>query len=218
MSPCAFARQVSFDLTAEQQQSPQEDRALEHAPSNQSPFRQERVGMYSKRGAKAGENGTPAVKINQDRGCACSRHHEGVNVAMFCVCDGHGPHGECVSEFVMTRMQQVLLQHEAVVATPEAAIAESLVRIDRELLMDESVQVMRPPPSRVAPFVAFAPPSFLTCSPLRSFLRPRALPVSQVRHHGCGGHPLQESAVDRQRRRLTHCPWLAGGPPCQQSG
>ena len=31
-----------------------------------------------------------------------------------------------------------------------------IVRIDRELLMDESVQVVRPPPSRVAPFVAFA--------------------------------------------------------------
>ena len=55
-----------------------ESRSAEHAPSNKSPFRPERVGMYSKRGCKQGDDGQLIVKINQDRGCACSRHVDGM--------------------------------------------------------------------------------------------------------------------------------------------
>lgn len=136
-------KSVSFDLTAEQQQPPPEERAQEHAPENKSPFRPERVGMYSKRGAKADEDGNSTVKINQDRGCACSRHHDGVNVAMFCVFDGHGPEGEIVSEYVMTRMQEKLLSHADVVASTEHAIADALVDVDEELMADDAVASLR---------------------------------------------------------------------------
>ena len=120
-----------------------ESRSAEHAPSNKSPFRPERVGMYSKRGCKQGDDGQLIVKINQDRGCACSRHVDGTNVALFCVFDGHGQHGEHVSEFVMTRAQTLLLAHASIVSGPGDAIKASLLQTDAELMADPTVHSQR---------------------------------------------------------------------------
>ena len=95
------------------------------------------------RSAVAAGRRRPADRQDQsDRGCACSRHVDGTNVALF-VFGGHGQHGEHVSEFVMTRAQTLLLAHASIVSGPGDAIKASLLQTDAELMADPTVHSQR---------------------------------------------------------------------------
>ena len=43
-------------------------------------------------------------KINQDRGCVVYPYNGMADEGLFCVMDGHGEHGDKVSEFVMRQV------------------------------------------------------------------------------------------------------------------
>jgi hypothetical protein len=70
------------------------------------PFPDHILGTYSCHGIEPGldEFETIHEKINQDRGCVVYPYNNRRNEALFMVMDGHGEHGDKVSEFVMRQV------------------------------------------------------------------------------------------------------------------
>eukprot|EP00656_Telonema_subtile_P013818 TRINITY_DN17025_c0_g1_i2.p1 TRINITY_DN17025_c0_g1~~TRINITY_DN17025_c0_g1_i2.p1 ORF type:complete len:241 (+),score=58.55 TRINITY_DN17025_c0_g1_i2:229-951(+) len=66
------------------------------------------VGLESKHGQMPWDDGTAVAKTNQDRGCFVYPFAGDERQALFCVFDGHGEEGHWVSEFVMTRIRDVM--------------------------------------------------------------------------------------------------------------
>ena len=71
------------------------------------PFPIEYLGTYSCHGIEPSPNEEDGIheKINQDRGCIVYPYHSNRNEALFMVLDGHGEHGDKVSEFVMRQVR-----------------------------------------------------------------------------------------------------------------
>jgi hypothetical protein len=71
------------------------------------PFPNHILGTYSCHGIEPGldENEPIHEKINQDRGCVVYPYNARKNEALFMVMDGHGEHGDKVSEFVMRQVR-----------------------------------------------------------------------------------------------------------------
>jgi hypothetical protein len=71
------------------------------------PFPNHILGTYSCHGIEPGLDETEAIheKINQDRGCVVYPYNARKNEALFMVMDGHGEHGDKVSEFVMRQVR-----------------------------------------------------------------------------------------------------------------
>ncbi len=69
------------------------------------PFPPTILGTYSCHGIEPGiDDETIHEKINQDRGCVVYPYNSKKNEALFMVLDGHGEHGDKVSEFVMRQV------------------------------------------------------------------------------------------------------------------
>lgn len=70
------------------------------------PFPPTILGTYSCHGIEPCPDEIEGIhgKINQDRGCICYPYNSSRNEALFMVLDGHGEHGDKVSEFVMRQV------------------------------------------------------------------------------------------------------------------
>lgn len=71
------------------------------------PFPANILGTYSCHGIEPSLDDTETIheKINQDRGCIVYPYNSKKNEALFMVLDGHGEHGDKVSEFVMRQVR-----------------------------------------------------------------------------------------------------------------
>ncbi|CBJ28741.1 conserved unknown protein [Ectocarpus siliculosus] len=97
------------------------------------------VGTYSCHGVEPSystggddDDGVTA-KINQDRGCVVYPFNEDPKHALFSVFDGHGEHGDVVSNFVMHELQACLAAHPSLLDDPAKALMESYVKVDESL-------------------------------------------------------------------------------------
>ena len=92
------------------------------------------VGTYSSHGLKPGANGVAFAKINQDRGLITYPFNDDMSMALFGVFDGHGANGEGVSEYVMWKVQELLLADKEVLRTKmEACLIHAFEESDRQL-------------------------------------------------------------------------------------
>ena len=98
------------------------------------------VGTFSCRGFRASENAAvpTASKINQDRGCVCYQFGRKAQ-ALFCVFDGHGPHGHSVAAYSAHHLPHRLLQHAALESEPQFALSECIVALDEAIRQDDTI-------------------------------------------------------------------------------
>lgn len=73
------------------------------------------------------------AKINQDRGCIVYPFMGSATAALLCVFDGHGEHGDSVSNFAMLEMSSRLAVHPSILVDPAAALRDSFVAINTAL-------------------------------------------------------------------------------------
>lgn len=105
-----------------------------------APFDKAHIGTKTKHGIAPGPGGKVNAKINQDRGVVCWPFHGSLNEALLCVFDGHGPKGERVSEFCMSRLPPMLeADHDALVADPAVCLSKQIPILDKLLLNDPNV-------------------------------------------------------------------------------
>jgi len=106
------------------------------------PFPPDVIGTFSCHGAepKPGGRGGSA-KINQDRGCVIYplSEKEGVEAALFGVCDGHGVNGDKVSQFVVHEMELAMSSKGHALTDPARALAEAFVEVDDKLKKERSI-------------------------------------------------------------------------------
>lgn len=74
------------------------------------PFPTDILGTYSCHGVEPCHDDFEGIhaKINQDRGCVAYPYNSNKKEALFMVLDGHGEHGDKVSEFVMRQVGHLL--------------------------------------------------------------------------------------------------------------
>mmetsp|Transcript_5828 Transcript_5828/g.19580 ORF Transcript_5828/g.19580 Transcript_5828/m.19580 type:complete len:482 (-) Transcript_5828:163-1608(-) len=113
----------------------------------QPPFPGEKLGTYSCHGIEPSweDDEEVVAKINQDRGCVVCPFNGKPNHALLCVFDGHGEHGDLVSQFVMSQVWRRLEKHPSVLSDPPAALRTVFVEVDRALC-DEAARtgIMEP--------------------------------------------------------------------------
>jgi serine/threonine protein phosphatase PrpC len=103
------------------------------------PFPTHILGTYSCHGIEPGydEFETIHEKINQDRGCIVYPYNSNRDEALLMVLDGHGEHGDKVSEFVM-RQIVVSLEKDAVLNDdPVQALKNSYITTNTALLVTD---------------------------------------------------------------------------------
>ena len=109
------------------------------------PFPPEIVGTFSCHGVEPGQReGETMAKINQDRGCmvypfACDG--QDYQQAVFCVYDGHGSQGDKVSQFIATKVNELLEQKllENPSADPAEVFKYAYVEADTQLRKDKNI-------------------------------------------------------------------------------
>ena len=103
------------------------------------PFPSTVVGVFSCHGVAPGEDsyGDEVVndKINQDRGCVVCPYRGTLNECLFMVLDGHGDHGDRISEFTMRQIAISLEKHPALEMDPVTALKETFVNTNTALLV-----------------------------------------------------------------------------------
>ena len=98
-------------------------------------IKQHRIGTYSSHGMKPGGNGAAFAKINQDRGLITYPFNDDPSMALFGVFDGHGANGEQVSDFVMWKVQELLLNNASQLRTSiESCLIYAFEEADRQLV------------------------------------------------------------------------------------
>lgn len=103
------------------------------------PFPDDILGTYSCHGIEPAydeENGIHE-KINQDRGCAVYPYNGQKNEALFIVLDGHGEHGDKVSEFVMRQIVVSLEKDSKLNEDPINALKSAFVMTNTALLVTQ---------------------------------------------------------------------------------
>ena len=117
------------------------------------PFSSDILGTYSQHGVEPSsrsyedeEKGTAdedfiatVDKINQDRGCVCyPLRNDRTDEALLLVLDGHGEHGDKVSEFVMREIVKSMETSEVLRTDPPSALTEAFVKSHGSLLIKGS--------------------------------------------------------------------------------
>lgn len=98
------------------------------------PYPESILGTFSYHGIEPKHYGTGVVsKINQDRGCVVMPYNDSPVCSLFCVFDGHGEHGDAVSEFVLAGIVADLEEHPDLSANPELALKATFLATDMEL-------------------------------------------------------------------------------------
>ena len=120
------------------------------------PFSSDILGTYSQHGVEPSnsiyedeEKDTDDFeltvdKINQDRGCVCFPLRKGsADETLLMVLDGHGEHGDKVSEYIMREIVKNLETSESLDSDPPASLVEAFVRSHGSLLTQgEHIQSM----------------------------------------------------------------------------
>ncbi len=101
-------------------------------------FDDTRVGTFTQHGlAPTAEAST--AKINQDRGCVFWPYNNSADEALLCIFDGHGPHGERVSEFCVRTLPGLIEEDgEALRADPAAVLRAKVLELESLIFSDES--------------------------------------------------------------------------------
>jgi len=135
-----FIRTGSFiALETEQRNPPYGNRAYEPLPT-------EFVGIHSNHGIKPRGIGTGAVaKINQDRGVISYPFAQSSDQLLVGVYDGHGPHGERISEHVSFEVVETLEANPLEITPgsteddPPNALRRAIVAVDEALKAKHNV-------------------------------------------------------------------------------
>ncbi|KAH8061355.1 protein serine/threonine phosphatase [Aureococcus anophagefferens] len=99
-----------------------------------APFDGSILGTYSYHGIEPKHYGAGVVsKINQDRGCVVAPYNDSDACSLYCIFDGHGEHGDGVSEFVLATIVQDLEAHPDLHAAPDVALKATFLATDMEL-------------------------------------------------------------------------------------
>ncbi len=106
-----------------------------------SPFPSNIVGTFSCHGIEPSyfTNGAMA-KINQDRGCVVQPYGEDPRRALFAVYDGHGEHGQEVSQFAMEYIRDNLHKHPSFSSDLPAALKTTFLACDLAMKKDPTVR------------------------------------------------------------------------------
>ena len=116
------------------------------------PFSSEILGTYSQHGVEPSnssyedeEKGTDedidstVDKINQDRGCVCyPLRKDKTNETLLMVLDGHGEHGDRVSEYVMRQIVKCMKSSTTLDSDPATALVDAFVKSHGSLLTEGS--------------------------------------------------------------------------------
>jgi serine/threonine protein phosphatase PrpC len=97
------------------------------------------IGTYSCHGIEPAPDEEDGIheKINQDRGCVVYPYNNHRNEALFIVLDGHGEHGDKVSEFVMRQIVVSLEKDPMLNVDPIAALKNAYVTTNTALLVTD---------------------------------------------------------------------------------
>jgi len=99
-----------------------------------APFDGSILGTYSYHGIEPKHYGAGVVsKINQDRGCVVAPYNDSDACSLYCIFDGHGEHGDGVSEFVLATIVQDLEAHPDLHTAPDVALKATFLATDMEL-------------------------------------------------------------------------------------
>lgn len=103
------------------------------------PFPDDILGTYSCHGIEPSYDEEDGIheKINQDRGCCVYPYNGQKNEALFIVLDGHGEHGDKVSEFVMRQIVVSLEKDSKLNEDPINALKSSFVMTNTALLVTQ---------------------------------------------------------------------------------
>ena len=106
-----------------------------------SPFPSNIVGTFSCHGIEPSyfTNGAMA-KINQDRGCVVQPYGEDPRRALFAVYDGHGEHGQEVSQFAMEYIRDHLHKHPSFTSDLPLALTPTFLNCDLAMKADPKVR------------------------------------------------------------------------------
>jgi len=98
------------------------------------PFDRSRIGTYTRHGiAPVGDGVSEALgasKINQDRGVVCWPYNGSPSEALLCIFDGHGQHGEKLSELCVRRLPTTIINDGGLAADPGSALSRSFAAVD----------------------------------------------------------------------------------------
>ena len=97
------------------------------------PFPANVLGTYSCHGIEPSMNDENEVcgKTNQDRGCIAYPFMGNPKSVLCCVFDGHGEHGDQISNFAMLELPHRLALHPQITKDPATALKETFVAVDR---------------------------------------------------------------------------------------
>lgn len=99
-----------------------------------SPFPASIMGTYSCHGIEPSfDEDNVIAKSNQDRGCVVYPFLGSSTCALLCVFDGHGEHGDAISNFAMVEMPKRLAEHSDTHTNPARALRETFVSINESL-------------------------------------------------------------------------------------
>ncbi|CAM9872823.1 unnamed protein product [Pylaiella littoralis] len=100
-----------------------------------APFPASVLGIHSCHGAEPGwgSGEEDLAKINQDRACVVHPFMGSETCALLCVYDGHGEHGDVVSNYVMNELPKLLASHPKLVENPGVALQETFEQVDTAL-------------------------------------------------------------------------------------
>jgi len=107
---------------------------------NDAPFPTQIVGTFSNHGIEMKYE--TVAKTNQDMGSIEYPFLDDPNGALFCVMDGHGPHGDQVSQFCTSKLHEVLPEYyEGLMSMdPTSTLVQAFSRISGELSKAVNVQ------------------------------------------------------------------------------
>jgi serine/threonine protein phosphatase PrpC len=97
------------------------------------PFSAAILGTYSCHGIEPSweDENEVCAKTNQDRGCVVFPFMGDAKSVLCCVFDGHGEHGDAISNFSMLELPQRLTKHPKIITDPAQALKETFVEVDR---------------------------------------------------------------------------------------
>eukprot|EP00658_Telonema_sp_P-2_P019697 TRINITY_DN17767_c0_g1_i4.p1 TRINITY_DN17767_c0_g1~~TRINITY_DN17767_c0_g1_i4.p1 ORF type:complete len:305 (-),score=68.12 TRINITY_DN17767_c0_g1_i4:65-979(-) len=130
------------------------ERMTGYPPDYDPPLPSEIVGTFSNHGIEHDYQFNAVVKINQDRGSVDSPFIGGDRSALFCVMDGHGKHGDKVSEYCIMNLHEYLYQNESdLLSDPNKTLIEAYDRVDEALESESSIDSLHSGTSAVTVYL-----------------------------------------------------------------
>jgi len=122
-------REISVELTAAIGGSAESKRMAQQAAAQQASIFENVLGTYTCRGMEDGK-----LKPNQDYACYSQPFADVPGTSLFLVCDGHGLHGDAVSQEVLNSLLfELEEQSDELRRDPGHTIAEAFVAVNEHL-------------------------------------------------------------------------------------